>query len=253
MGFRPLLAALCVLLLCPAAFAGAPLLAPEVLAELPHDRAAFTEGLLLHDGRFLESVGKYGRSEVRRVDPATGEVLARTALAPKSFAEGLALRGGRLMLLTWKEGQGFFLDPDTLRVSGRFAWEGEGWGLASDGTLLWASDGSDRLRLLDPARMTVLRRIPVRDGDRPVPRLNELEAAGGVLWANVWWEDRVAAIDPESGEVRAWLDLAPLRARLENPGAESANGLAADPESGRLYVTGKYWDKVFVLRLPALP
>ncbi|HMM39203.1 MAG TPA: glutaminyl-peptide cyclotransferase [Desulfovibrio sp.] len=248
---RPCL--LLVLLLCPAAFAGAPLLAPDILAELPHDREAFTEGLLLRDGLFLESVGKYGRSELRRVDPVTGAVLRRTPLAAKYFAEGLTLHDGRLVLLTWKEGTGFFLDPGTLRITGSFVWQGEGWGLTSDGTRLWASDGSDSLRLLDPARMTVLRRIPVRDGDQPVLRLNELEAARGVVWANVWWEDRVAAIAPDSGKVLAWLDLKPLRARLENPGAESANGLACDPESGRLYVTGKFWDKVFVLRLPALP
>ncbi|HBE94998.1 MAG TPA: glutamine cyclotransferase [Desulfovibrio sp.] len=250
---RPLCCLLLLLCLCPAAWAGAPLLTPRVLAELPHDPQAFTQGLLFHGGLLYESVGKYGRSEVRAVDPDSGRVLRRTRLAAKYFAEGLALVNGRLALLTWQEHAGFFLDLPDLRLNGDFVWEGEGWGLASDKRLVLASDGSDSLRVLDPARMTTLKRIPVRDGDRPVNELNELELVQGLIWANIWMEDRVAVLDPDSGRVRAWIDLKPLRARLKNPEAEAANGLAFDPGSGRLYATGKFWDKVFVLALPRLP
>lgn len=243
------------LLLCVAApaLAEAPLLEPVVLAELPHDPTAFTQGLLFHQGLLYESAGKYGRSEVRAVDPDSGRVLRRTKLASKYFAEGLALVNGRLALLTWQEHVGFFLGLQDLKISGSFSWEGEGWGLASDGRRLVASDGSDSLRVLDPKSMAAVRRVPVRDGAAPVREINELEFVNGLLWANIWMEDRVAVLDPASGRVRAWIDLAPLRTRLANPEAEATNGLAYDPDSGRLFATGKYWDKLFVLGLPRLP
>lgn len=246
---------LLLLLLCltAPAWAGAPVLEPEILAELPHDPAAFTQGLLVHQGLLYESVGKYGRSEVRAVEPDTGRVLRRTKLAAKYFAEGLALVRGRLALLTWQEHEGFFLGLPELKIEGSFPWQGEGWGLAADGGLVLASDGSDRLRVLDPGTMLPTALVAVRDGDAPVREVNELEFVNGLLWANIWMSDRVAVLDPGTGQVRAWLDLAPLRARLTNPAAEAANGLAFDPDSGRLYATGKFWDKLFVLGLPRLP
>jgi glutamine cyclotransferase len=246
---------LLLLLLCLAApaWAGAPLLEPEILAELPHDPAAFTQGLLAHQGLLYESVGKYGRSEVRAVEPDTGRVLRRTKLAAKYFAEGLALVQGRLALLTWQEHVGFFLGLPDLKIEGSFPWQGEGWGLAAGGGQVLASDGSSRLRILDPGSMLPTGLVEVRDGDAPVREVNELEFVNGLLWANIWMSDRVAVLDPGTGRVRAWLDLTPLRARLTNPTAEAANGLAFDPGSGRLYATGKFWDKLFVLGLPRLP
>lgn len=237
----------------PAAAQSAPTVRVEVLAELPHDPRAFTEGLLFLDGRLYESTGKYGRSSLRVTDPTTGRVLRQTRLDERFFAEGLALVRGRLVQLTWQEGTGFLYDPAGLERLGSFGYQGEGWGLACDGKTLVRSDGSDILAFLDPDDFRVLGRLPVRDGERPVNRLNELEFAEGRLLANIWWEDRVAVIDRGTGRVLLWLDLSPLRARLTNPEAEAANGLAYDPGTGRLYATGKFWDKVFVLRLPRLP
>lgn len=226
---------------------------PRVLAELPHDPQAFTEGLLFLDGHLYESTGKYGRSGLRITDPATGRVLRQIRLDERFFAEGLALVRGRLVQLTWQEDTGFLYDPADLQRLGSFDYEGQGWGLACDGQHLVRSDGSDQLAFLDPGDFRVLKRLAVRDGDRPVTRLNELEFAEGRLLANIWWEDRVAVIDWGTGRVLLWLDLAPLRKRLQNPEAEAANGLAYDHATGKLYITGKFWDKVFVLALPRLP
>lgn len=232
----------------------APVLAVTVTARLPHDRSAFTQGLVYHHGEFLESTGLYGQSSVRRVDPATGQVLARKNLDATLFGEGLALCQGRLLQLTWREGLGRILDPATLRLTATFRYSGEGWGLACAGERLIQSDGTNTLRLLDARTLALSGRIDVRDGGSPVVNLNALEWVNGWLLANVWGSDRVAVIDldgPEPGRVAAWLDLAPLRQRL-GPGGEAANGMAWNPEGQRLFVTGKRWDAVFALALPEL-
>lgn len=242
-----------------------PVEAVRVLAERPHDPAAFTEGLILRGGALYESTGLYGRSDVRRVDPATGRVLARTALPAELFGEGLDLCRGadgrdRLLQLTWREGRILAYSPATLRPLGQARLSGEGWGLACRGREAWMSNGTSRLRALDAATLAETGRgVVVRDGATPVTRLNELEWVNGWLLANVWQEDRVAVIRPDTGAVVLWLDLSALRKRL-GPGAEVANGVAFDPDAalpggdgrGALLLTGKRWDKLFVAALPAM-
>ncbi|MDQ7836658.1 MAG: glutaminyl-peptide cyclotransferase [Humidesulfovibrio sp.] len=239
----------------------APTLAVSVQGRLPHDQTAFTQGLILHQGEFVESTGLYNASTLRRVDPQTGRARHITRLPGRLFAEGLALcppsKGAppRLALLTWREGRILTFDAATLRQLSQHPLRGEGWGLASDGARLILSDGTDGLRLLEPKDYRETGRVPVRDGETPVRELNELEWVNGWLLANVWNQDRIAVIRPpgvrDQGQVAAWLDLAPLRRELR-PGADSANGIAFDPASGTLYVTGKRWDKIFVLALPPL-
>jgi glutamine cyclotransferase len=236
------------------AAAAAPRYQPEIVESFPHDPGAFTQGLVYADGVFYESVGRYGESALRRVDPATGEVLAERQLDDRYFGEGLALVGERLVQLTWKAGRGFVHDRETLERIGEFRYEGEGWGLAYDGERLILSDGSDVLRFLDPDDFHETGRLTVRHQGRPVPRLNELEYIGGEIWANLWPSDRIARIDPESGEVTGIIDAGVLRDEI--PAIyrmDVLNGIAHDPETGRIFLTGKWWPRLFEVRLKENP
>jgi glutamine cyclotransferase len=227
--------------------ATAPVVRPDVVARYPHDTTAFTQGLLLAGGALYESTGLYGESSLRRVDLATGRVLDSLRLGRAYFAEGLATLDGRLYQLTWQEGRVFVYDRATLAPLDTLALDGEGWGLATDGDRLVWSDGSDRLRWLDPATMAVTREVQVRDGGRPVAALNELEVIGGRVLANVWRTGRIAVIDPETGTVVQWLDLTPLVVLQSGAGQDVLNGIAYDAAAGRLLVTGKLWSRVYAL------
>ncbi len=242
-----LLAALALLVLAAPA-AAAPMVPWRLVDERPHDREAYTQGLVAHGDVLLESTGGYGASSVRRVDPATGRVLKRVALADRYFGEGLTVHGGRAVQLTWFEGRVLFWAPGTLAARGARAYAWEGWGLTTDGTSLIASDGTDTLRFLDPVTFAVRRTVAVRDGSIAVPFLNELEYRDGIVWANVYRSDRIALIDPASGRVRGWLDMARLRSRLDGQG-EVLNGIARDPVTGHMAVTGKLWPRLFAIRL----
>jgi glutamine cyclotransferase len=226
----------------------APLLRWRVVSAHPHDPAAFTQGLLLHDGVLYESTGLRGRSQVRRVQPASGRVLLARNLDGVLFAEGLALVDQRLFQLTWQAGRGFIYSVPELRLLGEFSYPGEGWGLAYDGTRLFMSDGSDRLRIIDPQGFVERSRLAVHDDGAPVARLNELEFARGRLFANVWGSDRIARIDPRSGRVTGWLDLGGLLGPMA-AGADVLNGIAYDDATDQLWVTGKLWPRIFVLEV----
>ena len=224
----------------------------RVVESFPHDPEAFTQGLLFRDGRLFESTGGYGASTLREVDLETGRVLRERRLGEGLFGEGLALVGDRLVQLTWREGVGFVYDARTLRTVGSFAYEGEGWGLASDGERVVMSDGTATLRFLDPVTLEETRRILVTGLAGPVAHLNELEFVGDLLYANVWRTDRIAMIDPDSGRVQAWLHLdgiLPLVFRRET--TAELNGIAHDPVTGRLFVTGKRWPRLFEIELVA--
>ena len=225
----------------------------RVVAVYPHDPRAFTQGLVFDLGTLLESTGGYGRSSLRRTELRTGRVIAERKLASHLFGEGLARAGDLLVQLTWRAGRAFLYEPEGFEPRGSFAYPGEGWGLAFDGEHLVMSDGSATLRFLSPSGFSELRRVEVRDRGVPVPRLNELEYVEGRIYANVWREDRIAVISPRSGEVQAWIDLrglwpAPYRRSPE----QVLNGIAYDPETGRLFVTGKEWPRLFEIEpLPA--
>lgn len=251
----PLVAVLAVILLAaPPALAVTGQVGFAVTAVLPHDPAAFTQGLLINKGYFYESTGLNGRSSLRKVDPASGRVLRRVDLDRAYFGEGLTLWGNRLFQLTWVSHKVLLYDAKTFAPVGELPLETQGWGIASTPFGLVTSDGSNTLTWRDPATFKPVRSLAVMDGQRPVDRLNELEWVEGFIFANVWHEDRIAIISPVTGKVVAWMDCAALRARLGRlPEESDLNGIAWDPGKKRLYVTGKLWPAIFELSLEGLP
>ncbi len=222
----------------------------RVVREYPHDRSAFTQGLVYVDGYLYESTGLEGHSSLRQVDLETGTVLRRLDLGPEEFGEGLTELDGRLMQLTWTGMRGFIYDRASFEARGTFRYAGEGWGLTNDGHRLIMSDGSSVLRFLDPDTFREIGRLPVRDQGRAVERLNELEYVRGEVYANIWQTDRVARISPETGAVLGWIDLTGLlrEADARYP-VDVLNGIAYDPVRGRLFVTGKWWPTLFEIEL----
>ena len=222
----------------------------EVVRAWPHDRAAFTQGLVFLNGALLESTGLNGESSLREVELETGRVLKRIAVPREYFAEGLAVVGEQAFQLTWQNGKAFVYDRDTFRRLKEFTYEGEGWGLATDGRSLIFSDGSSRIRFLDPTTFAVQRTIDVQRDGQPVARLNELEYIKGEIFANVWQTDTVVRIDPATGRVTGTIDFAGLLAPQDRDSTTDVlNGIAYDAVKDRLFVTGKRWPKLFEVRL----
>jgi len=226
----------------------------RVLKTYPHDPEAFTQGLLFQDGELYEGTGLWGRSSLRRVTLETGEVQQQHNLEDRYFGEGLALWGDRLIQLTWRSGQGFVYDRATFQLLQTFQYPTEGWGLTQDGESLILSDGSDRLYFLDPETFQFRRYLTVQDGDRPINRLNELEYINGEVWANIWLDTRIARIDPATGQVLAWIDLAGLDPTAQQNPDAVLNGIAYDAQGDRLFVTGKLWPRLYEIEIlpPAL-
>jgi glutamine cyclotransferase len=222
----------------------------EVVHVFAHDPDAFTQGLIFHEGNWLESTGEVGRSSLRRVEIDSGKVLQKVDVPPPYFAEGITLLKGKIYQLTWQHQLGFVYDALTFEKTGEFKYTGEGWGLANDGQSLILSDGTNRIRFLDPDNFQVTRTIAVLDGHTAVAEINELEYVQGEIYANIWHADRIARIDPETGKVVGWINLAGLLRPGEVQDEEAVlNGIAYDQVSGRLFVTGKLWPKIFEIRL----
>jgi len=236
-----------------AAPAAIPVLPVTIVARRPHDAAAFTEGLIWHDGALYESVGREGASDVRRVDLATGKVTTRARIPAAQFGEGLAAWKGELISLTWHDGVAHRWRAADLKPAGRFGYTGEGWGLASGPSSLWMSDGSARLSERDPATFAEKRRVTVTLRGKPLPEVNELEVVDGQILANVWHTPYLVRIDPVSGQVNAIVDLRPLVAEAVRNGATDpeavANGIAWDAKGRRLFVTGKLWPTLYEVRI----
>ena len=228
----------------------APVIVPRIVARYAHDRAAFTEGLIWHAGALYESVGLEGQSDVRRVDLATGRVLARARIPAAQFGEGLAAWKGTLVSLTWHDGVAHRWTAG-LKPLGTLRYDGEGWGLTSDARGFVRSDGSATLTFHDPRTLAVTRRLPVTLNGRPTSQINELETVDGHILANVWHTPYLLRIDPASGRVVAVIDLRALVAEVGATDPESvANGIAWDPAKRRLFVTGKRWPTLFEIALP---
>ena len=245
----------------------------EVVAEYPHDPEAFTQGLLFADlggdigPAFYESTGIKSRSTLRRTDIESGRILLRRDLPDRVFGEGLTLIGRKLYQLTWKGGYGYIYDAATFQQIGTFPLPMdertgrpmEGWGLATDGESLIISDGSDKIRYVDPQTFELQRMIRVRDGERLILRINELEYTQQEIWANVWKTDSLVRINPKNGKVRGYVDLRGLKPddikytradMLSGKAAEGVlNGIAFDRRRNRIFVTGKLWPKIFEIRV----
>ena len=229
---------------------------------MPHDEKAFTQGLFLDGGVLYESEGLYGRSRIVRREFPQGRFLNAEHLAPEYFGEGCAMIGGNIFLLTWKEEKAFVLDKTTLSLKKTLSYTGEGWGLTTDGTTLWRSDGSAVLTRHDATNFSPVGRIVARDNGVPVPFLNELEWVGGWLYANIWKSDKIAVIDPQSGDVVLWIDCSSLvpsiytgeegKKRMRETGA-CLNGIAWRRETDTLLITGKLWPVLYEIARPDIP
>lgn len=238
----------------PAGADAFPVYTYDVVHVWPHNRDAFTEGLVYFKGDLLESTGLNGQSSLRRVDLKTGKVLQRVEVPSQYFGEGLATLNGKLFQLTWQSQKGFVYDLASFHQEKEFTYTGEGWGLTTDGTWLIMSDGTDQIRFLDPVTFAENRRITVIARGAGVNHLNELEYVQGEIYANVWGTDYVVVIDPATGRVNGVIDftgLLPASDRDEK--TEVLNGIAFDPDGGRLFVTGKCWPKLFEVKLELKP
>jgi len=250
----------------------------KVIQSYPHDRRAFTQGLVYEDGVLYESTGLYGQSALARRDLKTGKTLKVTRLAKRHFGEGIALFEDKIIQLTWRENAGFVYKKDTFTLLQEFTYPTEGWGITHDGKRLIYSDGTATLRFLDPNTFTETSRIEVQDQGQPVRGLNELEfipgqavgdeagggrletggssglqpTVSGLILANVWPTDQIVVIDPKTGRVVGRLDLSKLYPRPEDSEAV-LNGIAWIPETNHLLVTGKLWPKVYEIELMPLP
>lgn len=217
----------------------------------PHDKSAYTQGLIYDGSRLYESTGLYGRSTLRQVELETGRVLLQNQLPKEYFAEGIVAWNDRIIQLTWQSNIGFVYNSDNLSRIGYFPYPRDGWGITCDGKRLIASDGSATLYFLNPDTFGDEGSIEVRDGSTPVGALNELEYINGELFANIYLTSRIAIISPETGAVKGWIDLQDLVEREkeldENVGV--LNGIAYDPARNRLFVTGKFWPELFEIEL----
>ena len=222
----------------------------EIVRTYPHDPAAFTQGLIIDDGVMIESTGRIP-STLRRVRLDDGVVLTRRELEPVYFSEGLTQIGDRIFSLTWQNGMGFISNADDLAPVSTFTYAGEGWGLTDDGKRLILSDGTARLRFIDPETFLETGAVTVTYGGRPVTRLNELEWIDGEVFANLWMQDLIVRIDPATGQVVGVIDLTDILPVSErpDPNDDVLNGIAWDEDTRRLFVTGKNWPKLFEIRL----
>lgn len=228
-----------------------------IVATHPHDVRDFTQGLILEGKSVFQSTGGYGRSALIESDLKSGKSARRRVLDAKYFGEGLTLFGDRLLQLTWQSGIGLIYDRH-FRQLGTFRYRGEGWGLTHDGRRLILSDGSSSLRFLEATTFSESGFVSVRESGRPVTHINELEFARGLVWANLWRQTRVIAIDSASGDVRATLDLSALPDRFKkpkgwNPQEDVLNGIAYDAASDHFFVTGKRWPALYELSVSAIP
>jgi len=220
----------------------------SIVNTYPHDKNAFTQGLVYDDGWLYESTGLYGNSTLRRVKLETGEILQLYALPDKYFGEGIAIFDDKIVQLTWRERKGFIYDKHTFKLLHEFNYSTEGWGITYDGNWLIMSDGTANLYFLDPETFEKLGQIEVHDTS-PVTRINELEYVHGRIYANIWMEEKIAIIDPQTGQVVGWIDLSGLQDVEKRDVDDVLNGIAYDAERDRLFVTGKRWSHIFEIKL----
>jgi len=230
----------------------------EIIEWFPHDPEAFTQGLEVAGGTMYESTGLRGESSLREVDPTTGEVVALAGLADEYFGEGLTVVGDRVLQLTWQSGTAFVYDRSSLEVVGEHSYEGEGWGLCLSDDVLIMSDGSDRLARRDPLTFELLDTVTVAASgyDGRLDHLNELECVESLVVANVWQTDRLLVIDPVSGRVVAAIDAGPVVddvSRSASGDIDVLNGVAFDPDSATLWMTGKLWPRLYRVRIVEVP
>ena len=257
--FRLLLAHLVCFALLPAsllsqstphASSATPEYTYKVIHIFPHDAAAFTQGLTYQNGFLYEGTGLNGHSSIRKVRLETGELIEKRDLPAEFFGEGIAILDNEIIQLTWLSHKAFIYDLNDFAPKGMFSYPGEGWGLATDGRVLFMSNGTSTIRVLNPKTFQEQRHINVSDHGQPVTQLNELEVVEGELFANVWQTDRIARISLRDGHVLGWINLAGLLSPIYRRSSDAVlNGIAYDAQQKRLFVTGKLWPSIFEIRV----
>ena len=227
-----------------------PLYTYKVVNTYPHDQSAFTEGLVFEDGVLYEGTGLNGYSNLRIVKLETGETLQIYELPPQFFGEGVTIYGNKIIQLTWKSHISFVYDKYSFKLMQDFNYPDEGWGITHDGKHLIMSDGSSTLHFLDPETFKEIGQIEVSANDIPVTRINELEYIQGEIYANIWQTERIARINPLTGQVISWIDLKGILSPEDHSETvDVLNGIAYDAKNSRLFVTGKFWPKLFEIEL----
>jgi glutamine cyclotransferase len=218
-----------------------------VVNTYPHNTSAFTEGLVFDKGVLYESTGLNGASSIRRVNLITGAILQQVNLAEQYFGEGIAIVKDSVIQLSWQSGLGFIYDKNTLTLKGNFTFVGEGWGLTYDGNKLIMSNGSSTLTILDPSTFKQTVAVNVVDNGKALTNLNELEYVNGDIYANIWMQQKIAIINPQTGQVKGYIDLSSI---YQPQGLDDVlNGIAYDQTTGRLFVTGKNWPNLYEITI----
>ena len=220
----------------------------EIIESYNHDEMAFTQGLEFIDGFLFESTGLYGESTLRKVDLKTGKVLEIIDLQDQYFGEGITIMNDRIIQLTWISNKGFVYEKDSFELISEFTYPTEGWGITNDNSQLIMSDGTSTLFFLDPNTFHTIKQVQVIDKE-PVSNLNELEYIQGKIWANIWNQDKIAIINPETGNVEGWIDLTGINNEDSQDQNKVLNGIAYDSEKDRLFITGKKWAKLFQIEV----
>lgn len=227
-----------------------PVYGHKVVKSYPHDQYAFCQGLVVEGDTLYEGTGREGQSTLRVVDLKTGQVQKSIKLPDVVFGEGITVFEGQIYQLTWKNNIAYVYDKDTFQYKTKIRYSGEGWGLTHDGTHLIMSDGSSSLRFVNPKTFKTVKKLRVRENGRNVEDLNELEYVDGKIYANVWYKDLIAQISPKTGDVEAWIDLRGIISDQDRGNREHVlNGIAYDPQSKRLFVTGKNWPYLYEIQI----
>lgn len=222
----------------------------KVVDQFPHDPNAYTQGLTFHGGFLFEGTGKKGESSLRKIDLSTGQVVKSVLLNRRYFGEGITILNDKIFQLTWKSQRAFVYDLESFRYLKTHRLSGQGWGLTHNNEHLIVSDGTPTLRFIDPDTFKVKKRIRVSSRGRLIKNINELEFIDGEIWANVWFEDVILRISPETGNVLSVVNLKGLLPRRYRPERDAVlNGIAFDQNARRLFVTGKNWPKLFEIRV----
>ena len=231
----------------------------QIVAERSHKPSLFTQGLFLKDDHFYESSGLYAKSSIVSYpveEPASAwaklsaPFTHKQTIPDRYFAEGLTLHNNKIYVITWQEETLFVFDAEHFNLLKTLSYKGEGWGLTSDGKYLIRSDGSENLFFHDAENFAQQKILPVTINTQPIRNINELEYIEGFIWANIWHENRIIKIDPATGNVVGNLDLSPIIKQLNLKDSESVlNGIAYDASKKALWITGKQWPKMFLLKI----
>lgn len=219
----------------------------KIVNTFPHDTTSFTEGLEFYKDTLYESTGLKGKSYVRKYDYRTGKVYKQINLDAKYFGEGITFINDKMYQLTWEEKTGFIYNAKTLKLEKTFAYDKdiEGWGMTNDGQYIYQTDKTEKIWKMDPNTQKMIDYVNVYSGDSKIPSINELEWINGKIYTNVWQKDAIAVVNPANGAVEGILNMSGLRKLVKNKTAEVLNGIAYNPKTKTIFVTGKNWDKMF--------